>query len=368
METAAAAPEGLVLHSSRGFADWMASAGVSLAVTTYQAGKLFMLGATPAGQLAIFERTLPRCMGVGVSPDGGSFAVATEVQILRFDDLMTQGAGAGRDGAYAEADAVYAPHAAWITGDLDVHDVAWSTDGRPVFANTLFSCVATVSDGASFRPLWRPSFVSRLAPEDRCHLNGLALQDGRPRWVTAVAPSDVADGWRDRRGDGGLLLDMDAEDSKAERTLEGLSMPHSPRVHGERLWLLNSGRGELGWVDLRASKPRFEPVALCPGYARGLSFVGRHAVAGLSLARQDRTFSDLPLDNALRTRGAEARCGLVVIDTLTGDTVAWIRIEGLVRELFDVAILPKRRRPSLVGLLGDDIRRMISIEDTSKNP
>ena len=138
-------------------------------------------------------------------------------------------------------------------------------------------------------------------------------------------------------------------------------MPHSPRLHDGRLWLLNSGAGQFGYVDLQAG--RFEPVAFCPGYARGLAFRGDRAIIGLSLARGDRTFSGLPLDEALRSHDAEPRCGLIMVDLNSGDVAGWIRIEGLVRELYDVAVLPNVRRPSLVGFKGDEIRYVISIDD-----
>ena len=277
--------------------------------------------------------------------------LATQYQLLRFDNVVPKG------GAHGEHDAVFSPHAIWVTGDVDAHDVALPADGRPMFVNTLFSCIATVSDGYSFKPLWRPPFVSKLAPEDRCHLNGLALEGGRPRYVTLVADSDVADGWRDRRADGGMLIDV----ATGEAVLRGLSMPHSPRLHDGRLWLLNSGTGELGFVDRDAKK--FVPVAFCPGYARGLAFVGPYAIVGLSLARENRTFQGLPLDQALAARGAEPRCGVLVIDTNSGDTVEWLRIEGVVRELFDVAVLPGIRNPAAIGFMTDEIQRVISIDE-----
>ena len=253
---------------------------------------------------------------------------------------------------------MFSPHVAWITGDVDAHDVAIPPDGRPVFVNTLFSCIATVSDGYSFKPLWRPPFISKLAPEDRCHLNGMAMEDGKPRYVTLVADSDVADGWRDRRADGGMVMDV----TSGEPLLRGLSMPHSPRLHDGRLWLLNSGAGELGFLDRDAKK--FEAVAFCPGYARGLAFIGSYAIVGLSLARENRTFQGLPLDGALAARGAEPRCGLLVVDTKSGDTVEWLRIEGVVRELFDVAVLPGVRNPAAIGFVTDEIQRVISIDET----
>lgn len=344
--------EAFALTSSRHFAEWLAGTGSAIAFTTYSAGKLFMLGTGAEGSLSVFERTFARSMGLGVSANGRTLALGSQYQVHRFDNLIPAG-GASADGY----DAVYAPHAQWVTGDLDTHDVGFGADGRPVFVNTLFSCIATVSDGHSFRPLWKPSFVSRLAPEDRCHLNGFALRDGVPVYATAVSRSDVADGWRDRRADGGLVIDV----GKQEVIVGGLSMPHSPRWHEGRLWLLNSGMGEFGFVDLQAG--RFEAIAFCPGYARGLAFAGTSAVIGLSLARDNRTFSGLPLDDALNKRGAAARCGLAVIDLERGDMTEWVRIDGLVRELYDVAVLPNVRRPSLVGFRSDEVRYMISIAD-----
>jgi len=168
----------------------------------------------------------------------------------------------------------------------------------------------------------------------------------------------VADGWRDRRAAGGMLIDV----ANNAPLLRGLSMPHSPRVHDGKVWLLNSGAGEFGFLDRAAGQ--FEPVAFCPGYARGLAFAGHYAVVGLSLARENRTFQGLPLDQALAARGAEPRCGLLVIDTRTGNTVQWLRLAGVVRELFDVAVLPGIRNPAAIGFMTDEIQRVISIDDS----
>lgn len=343
----------LELHCSRHFTAFLAGQRASLAITTYQAGKLFLLGTRPDGRLSVFERTLPRCMGVAISP--GALHVATQNQVLHFQDILTGQDPATVRGAYAGYDALYAPRRSWVTGDLDAHDLALLADGTPVLANTLFSCVAAVSDRASFVPLWRPRFVSRLAAEDRCHLNGLALENGAPRYATVIGASDVADGWRDHRTGGGMLIDI----TSGETVCAGLSMPHSPRLHQGTLYLLNSGTGELGRVDLAAG--RFEPIAFCPGYLRGMAFIGGHAVVGLSLPRENRTFTGLPLDAALAARGAEARCAVMVIDLVTGDTVHWVRFDGVVKELYDVAALPGIQRPAAIGFLGDDINRYVTI-------
>lgn len=338
------------LSASPGFSEWLARTNASLAFTTYQAGKLFLLGTRADGRLSVFERTFPRCMGLAVGADGRSLLLATQYQIQRIDNVLP--AGETREGF----DALYAPHAAWVTGDLDVHDIGFGAADRPVFVNTLFSCLAMASDGHSFRALWKPPFLSRLAAEDRCHLNGLAMDGANPRYATATARSDIPQGWRDQRERGGVVIDV----ATGEIVCEGLSMPHSPRLHGGRLWLLNSGKGEFGHVDLRTG--RFEPVAFCAGYARGLAFLDGKAIIGLSLARDNQAFAGLPLDHALAARGAEARCGLEVVDLESGRSTGRAQIEGLVRELYDVAVLPGIRRPSLVGFRTDDVKQIISIE------
>lgn len=337
----------LELQTSRQFPNFLAEQNISLAITTYQAGKLFLLGLQPDGRLSVFERTLERCMGLFATP--GSLHVATLYQIWRFQNVLAPGI------LHQGHDALYSPRMSWVTGDLDVHDIALGTDGKPVFANTLFSCIATVSETDSFIPLWQPRFISKLAAEDRCHLNGLAMRDGKPAYVTVVGRSDVTDGWREHRRGGGCLIDVDSN----EIVTGGLSMPHSPRLHNGKLWLLNSGTGEFGWIDTKAGK--FEPVAFCPGYTRGLSFIGDFALIGLSLPRDNKTFNGLALNEELIRRGAEPRCAIVVIDLRTGDTVHWVRFSGVVQELYDVAAIPALRRPSAIGFRSDEIRRVITV-------
>ena len=348
-EGAGEAPEGqgLELTGSRQFPEWLAEQKTSVAFTTYQAGKVFFIGLQPNGRLSIFERTLNRCMGMVA--DGNSLYIATLYQLWRFENTLESGQVA--DGY----DRLYLPQVGYVTGDLDIHDLAIDGRGRLVFINTLFGCLATTDERHSFTPLWKPPFLSKLAAEDRCHLNGLALRDGVPAHVCAVSESDAADGWRDRRAEGGCLIDVAAN----EVVLRGLSMPHSPRWYRDRLWLLNSGTGEFGTVDLEAG--RFEPVCFCPGYLRGLSFIGNFAVVGLSLPRHNKTFQGLPLDDALAAKGVEPRCALQVIDLRTGDVVHWLRIEGVVSELYDVVTLPGCRRPMAIGFKSDEIRRVVTV-------
>jgi len=338
----------LEITTSRQFSAWLAEQNLSLGFTTYQAGKLFLIGLRPDGRLSIEERTLNRCMGMAAA--GNSLWVSSLYQIWRFENVVP--AGQAHDGY----DRIFVPKLGYVTGDCDVHDIAVDADGRLVFVNTLFGCLATTSETHSFRPLWKPPFISQLAAEDRCHLNGMAMVDGRPKYVTAASQSDVADGWRDRRQDGGVVVDVTANEIVAE----GLSMPHSPRFHDGKLWLLDSGSGYFGHIDLESGA--FEKVAFCPGYLRGLSFHGNFALVGLSKQRQNRTFSGLALDSGLGERDADPRCGVYVIDLRTGSIVHWLRIEGIIEELYDVVALPGVRRPTAIGFVTDEIRRVISVE------
>ncbi len=335
-----------VLGSPR-FSPWLAEEKISLAFTTYQLGKLFLLGRKRDDRISVFERTFSRCMGLWA--EGQTIWMSSLYQLWRLENALEAG------NAYHGHDALYVPRIGYTTGDVAMHDVAVEADGRVVFVNTSFSCLATPSDRYSFRPLWRPPFVSKLAPEDRCHLNGLALVEGRAAYVTAVSRSDAPEGWRESRRDGGCVIDVRTNEVVAG----GLSMPHSPRFYRGRLWLLNSGTGQFGYVDLQ--RGQFVPAASCPGYLRGLAFVGNYAVVGLSRPRHDAAFDGLPLQEELDRRHARPECGLQVIDLQSGNCVHWLRLEGEVHELYDVAVLPGVARPMALGFKTDEIQRLLAV-------
>ncbi|MFO7854348.1 MAG: TIGR03032 family protein [Paracoccaceae bacterium] len=345
-DDATGAPPRLEFSGSRLFTSWLASRRASLAFTTYQAGKVFFVGLQPDGRLSVFERSFPRCMGMGRMGDG-SLWLASLYQLLRFENFLEP--GERREGH----DAVYVPVAAHTTGDIDVHDIHPDAQDRPVFAATRFNCLATLSERGSFTPLWRPPFVDRLAAEDRCHLNGFCMRNGAPAYATCVGRSNVVEGWRESRRDGGLVIDV----ASGEVVAEGLSMPHSPRLHDGRLWLIQSGTGEFGHVDLATG--RFEPVCFLPGFARGVAFAGEHAVVGVSRPREDRTFSGLALEERLAREGVGPRCELAIVNLSTGDVEHRLHIEGVVQELYDVAVLPGVARPMALGFRTDEIRFMV---------
>ena len=346
------------------FLDWLNAEKVSLAFTTYQSNRLFLVGLKPDGSLGATMRTFERPMGLYATAE--TLILTTRYQVWRLENMLEKGQ------IFKDRDKMYVPRRSWMTGQLDLHDLALAVPSlgkgkvpvveearKTIFVNTLFSCLATLSDRYSFTPLWKPPFISKLAPEDRCHLNGLAVVEGKPAYVTACGQSDVTDGWRDQRRNGGCVIDVESNEIVAS----GLSMPHSPRSYRERLWVLNSGRGEFGYIDLATGK--FEAVTFCGGYLRGLTFWRDYAIVGLSKARE-QTFSGLVRDDRLALKGAEAFCGLQVIDLKTGEILHWLKIEGIITELYDVAVLPGVRYPGCIGLQEtEELRKIVTIDRLS---
>jgi len=344
----------LEFNTTRLFGSWLNEQNASICASTYQTGILFMMGVRPNGSMSYFTRAIARCMGLHVGPQ--TMWVGSMFQLHRFENTLQPGE------RHQEFDAYYVPRISYTTGDIDIHDVNVDKTGMPIFVNTLYSCLATVDERYSFRPLWKPPFISRLAAEDRCHLNGLAMVEGEPGYVTCISKSDAASGWRDFREAGGMVVHVPT----GEVVCSGMSMPHSPRWHQGKLWLHNSGTGEFGFVDM--DKGRFEPIAFCPGYLRGLSFINDYAVVGLSVGREN-TFSGLALQENLEKKGVMARCAIQVVSLKNGDIPHEIRMVGDIRELFDVAVVPNIRVPGTVGFLSDEIWKRITIaSDTIPEP
>jgi uncharacterized protein (TIGR03032 family) len=316
---------------SGSFRALLQQAGASLLVTTYQAGRVVLVR-EGGDSLNSHFRALPTPMGVAYN--GRDLAIGTRSEVVVFQN---QPALTTRLDPPDRHDGCFVVRRRHSTGDIRVHDLAWGDEGLWV-VNTRFSCLATLDDQHSFVPRWRPPFVSALAAEDRCHLNGLAIVDGAPKYVTVLGTTDEAGGWRERKADGGAVLDVPS----GEVVSAGLSMPHSPRWYDGRLWVLESGRGMLTVVD-PATGAR-DDVAEVPGFARGLTFVGRYALVGLSRVRE-HTFDGLPLT---RDRTEPLQCGVWIVDLVTGAVVGHLAFTGFVQEIFEVALLSGLRYPEMV--------------------
>lgn len=345
-----AAKEGKVTYTmSGGFVGFLESIKSSLALTSYQSSKLYLLGKNPKGGLMVNEQIFPRAMGISYNDQ--KLYLSSAGQIIKLENILKPGQWINE--TFTEC---FVPRTSHFIGDVDCHDVGLNKNGDLIFVSTKYNCIATTSAVHSFKQVWRPDFISKLVAEDRCHLNGMALENGEVKYVTAICRSDTIDGWRDRRSSGGIVID--ALTNKI--VCEGLSMPHSPRLHLGKLWVLNSGSGELGWVNLATNK--FELVAFCPGFLRGLAFHGNYAFVGLSRPRYDR-FEGLPLDKKLVNVDSEPWTGIQVIDINTGACVHWFRIDGPVAELYDVTLLPKVTCAKSIAFATPEAQTLITIED-----
>jgi len=346
------APRGEVIRCdvSGAFPEWLSRAGGSLAVTTYQAGKVVLAG-WDGRQVTVLARDFDKPMGLAV--DGRRLLLATRQQLLLFADAPTLAYEfqEGRPGRY---DALYLPRVAYFTGDLSLHDVGFGED-RLWAVCTRFSCLASPSRDYSFVPNWRPPFVSATVPEDRCHLNGLAMDGGRPAFVTALGETDEVGGWRANKAGGGVVIDV----ATGAVVLRGLSMPHSPRLHDGSLWVLNSGVGELWRVDLTSF--RHEVVCALPGYLRGLCLVGPYALVGMCMIRETHIFGGLPVQE----RHPTLRCGVAVVDVRNGALVGSLDFTAGCTELFDVAFLPGVHRPMILNADREEARQAFTAPEFS---
>jgi uncharacterized protein (TIGR03032 family) len=316
---------------SRSLAKFLAQQRVALLITTYEAGKVVLAAPTAdGGELVMSYRNLTSPMGVAVRPDGSSLAVAVKDQIWQFRNVPELAPRIEPAGTY---DACYLPRQSVYTGPIDAHEMAWS-GGDLWVVNTMFSCLCTFDGVHNFVPRWKPRFISELAAEDRCHLNGLGLIGGRPAYATALGETDAKEGWRPTKASSGCLIDV----ASGMPVVRGVSMPHSPRPFDGRVLLLESGRGRM--VRANPADGTVEPVAEVPGYARGLSFVGGYAFVGLSKIRESPTsaFGGLPISE----RTTPLSCGVSVVELAGRREVARLEFHAGIDEIFDVQPLPFR--------------------------
>lgn len=320
----------------------------SLLISTYQAGKLVMVGAA-GGRLTFSFHNFEKAMGLAVGSDCLAVGTRREIFFLR----PTREIARTLEPADTH-DACWLARNSFITGNIHGHELAWGredglrVDNRPAalpaqstlwVVNTLFSTLCTLDDNFSFVPRWRPPFIRELIGQDRCHLNGLAMKDGTPKFVTAMAESNEPAGWRSTKATSGCVIDVES----GQTVVRGLAMPHSPRLFGERLWVLNSGAGALCVVD--PASGRFEAVETFPGYTRGLAFHGQFAFVGLSKIRETSVFGGVPIAE----KRHELRCGVGVVDLVSGRAVAALQFHSGVDEVFAVDVLPGCLRPFLNG-------------------
>lgn len=314
------------------FPNILTKLGISLVISTYQAGQLIVLRADN-NTINTHFRSFDRPMGLAV--DREKLALGTAYQII---ELRNVPAVAPKLEPLGKHDACYLPRRTHITGDIDIHEMAYTND-ELWFINTRFSCLCTLDKVNSFVPRWRPNFINAYDLSDRCHLNGLSIRNNQPQYITALGETNEAAGWRKNKTNGGILIDIPSN----QIICRGLSMPHSPRWYREELWVLESGNGSLAKVDLSSGK--LTTVAQVPGFTRGLAFWENLAFIGLSQIRETAVFSGLPITKSL----TERNCGVWVVNIDTGEIIAFLRFEGGVQEIFAIGIIPGFLFPEVIN-------------------
>ncbi len=325
----------------------------SLLVSTYQAGKLIVVRESEGGintHFTQFNRPM------GIAAQGNIMALGSDVHIHTFKNLPVLLPKLAEDNPY---DACYVPTATHMTGNIDIHEMEFGKDNTLWYINTKFSCLCRHDSDHSFYPEWKPPFITRYAAEDRCHLNGLAMRNGLPRYVSALGNTDTAGGWRENKVSGGMIMDL-KDDSIV---IKGLSMPHSPRWHGNNLWFCNSGNGTVNMYDF--STKQSLDVARLPGFTRGMDFVDEVAFVGLSQVRESSLFSGLKITEIYSEE--ERSCGVWAINLRSGEILGFLKFTGSVQEIFAVKVVPNAHFPELLDADSDLVKTCYVLPDDALN-
>jgi len=335
------------IHYDAGVAKALHELGSVIAISTYQAGKVIFIGANDDRNLFQVPVSFKKPMGITVM--GHRLAVATLNEIQIFSGTAVNAKNYPENPGFY--DRLYLPRATYYCGETDLHDLSFGK-GRMWGVNTRFSCLSTYDVDFSFHPRWKPPFISKITPEDRCHLNGMAMEDGAPAFVTALSQTDIKEGWRKDITNTGILMKTPG----GEIILEGLAMPHSPRIINGELYVLLSASGQLIKVDPKNKKYSVE--AEYPAFIRGMASMGRYIFIGMSKIRESsKTFNKLPVSEMSK------QAGVIVYDIEAGRFIGEIRYLSTVEEIYDVQIIPGTKRPGMLSPLYDYHRKAIQTKN-----
>ena len=331
------------------FPELLDALNASLVLSTYQAGKLLFVS-SDGENVSLLPRNMDQPMGMAVNKNKLAVACMHDTFILAHDPRL----GASYPRQPNTYDTMFMPRQQFYSGTLHLHDIGWQNDDSLVAVNTLFSCLCRVDGEHSFTPIWKPSFITELAPEDRCHLNGMAMVGGRPKYVTAFGATNNKDDWREHKYEAGIIVDVDS----GEIIAKNLPMPHSPRVFDGELYVLLSATGELAHIDVKTGT--YEVVKKFNGYVRGMDKIGDYLFVCMSKIRKSHTFSDS--EYAKRN---DYQAGFEMIHLPTGGTISQLKFHRSCDEIYDICVLPGLKRPGITGILDGNYRMALSMPDDS---
>ena len=305
----------------------------TLVISTYQAGKVIFISAKDEQSLIQLPRTFERAMGIAIEDQKMAIATKDEINILVNSPALAA-TYPKKPGVY---DAMFMPRVTYYTGQVDIHDLHFGQEGLWA-VNTSFSCLALIGDQYSWIPKWQPHFISSLGSEDRCHLNGMVMHQGMPKYVTALGAGDQFQSWRNTLPNGGILMDVNSNEIIAH----SLPMPHSPRIYDEQLFMLLSATGAI--IRMDPATGTYEVVRKINGFLRGMSRLGDYIFIAQSRLRQNSsTFKDLEIADKANF------AGITVIHLPTAAVVGEIRFLSSVDEIYDLQSLSGIRRPGILN-------------------
>jgi uncharacterized protein (TIGR03032 family) len=305
----------------------------SIAITTYQANKLVFISPIDENRITQLPRDFVKPMGFEIN--GDKLLLATKDEVHFFENSKELAIHyPNKKNTY---DSLFLPRTTFYTGQVDMHDVALGNEGIWSI-NTSFSCLCQVTGNFNFIPKWQPKFISKLASEDRCHLNGLVMVNGRPKYVTALGTNDTPQGWRENIVNGGVLIDVETN----ETILDKLPMPHSPMIYNGEMYMLLSASGEFVKVNMKEKK--LEVIKKLDGFCRGLDIIGDYAFVAMSkLRKNSSTFAKLPFADKAGV------AGIKVIHLPTKAIVGEFVYLASVEEIYALKILKNTIRPNIIN-------------------
>jgi uncharacterized protein (TIGR03032 family) len=324
----------------------------SIAISTYQAGKLVFISAKDENSLTQLPRNFQKAMGIAEDHKNDKLALACKDEIIVFKNSTELAHYYPK--SPNKYDALYMPRATYHTGALDIHDLSFGKNEELYAVNTLFSSIVKIDSNYNFTPFWSPPQIDKITGEDRCHLNGMAMQKGIPKYATAFNNGNTAQSWRDKITESGVIYDIE----KNKIIARNLAMPHTPRIFNNELYVLLSATGEL--VKINKDNGSYEVIVKIGGFVRGMSLHKDYLFIGQSKLREkSSTFGKLPFAKDAN------QAGIVIIHLPTKSIAGKITYLNSLDEIYDIHIFADKIRPNILNTLTDDYKEGLSIPETT---
>ena len=324
----------------------------SIAISTYQAGKVVFISAKDENSLVQLPRNFEKAMGIAEDSQKDKIAIACKDEVIVFRN--SQDLAAFYPNAPNKYDALYLPRNTFHTGAIDIHDLNFGNNGELYAVNTLFSSIVKIDDNYNFTPFWSPPQINKITSEDKCHLNGMAMHNGEPKYATAFNDGNTPQSWRDKITETGVIYNIE----KNKIIANGLAMPHTPRIYNGELYVLLSATGEL--VKINKENGTYDVVVKIGGFVRGMSLHKDYLFIGQSkLRKNSSTFGKLPFAKDAN------QAGIVIIHLPTASIAGKITYLTSLDEIYDIHILADKTRPNILNTLTEDYKEGLSIPKTT---